>query len=396
MIRQIKIKSFKSILEAELSLGRVNVFVGANGSGKSNFLEALGVLGAAANGRVDDEALLRRGVRPGLPSLYKSSFKGSRVRGAIGLTASDAPAADALERAEYAVELGNPLQAPDPAWTYRHERLEEAGTRVVGRSPRTKKELDPHRGLAALRSIELSPSGRASRLLQRLSSYAIYQPNTSTLRGLTPDAHTREPVGLSGGRLPEAVNTLLRKHPDVAEEALELIDWAESFRSRKVGSDIPLSPSVASAQQVVYFEDRFMASGRAGLTGYDASEGALYVLFATVLAALESAPPTLAIDNVDHGLNPRLARALMARLCRWVLDGETGRQLLLTTHNPLVLDGLPLDNDEVRLFAVGRSRKGRTTLKRIQVSLDDLQRDGELWTVSRLWVMGHLGGMPDV
>ena len=41
--------------------------VGANGVGKSNVLEALGVLGAAANGVVDDESLLRRGVRAGLP-----------------------------------------------------------------------------------------------------------------------------------------------------------------------------------------------------------------------------------------------------------------------------------------------------------------------------------------
>ncbi len=32
-------------------------------AGKSNLLEALGVLSAAVSGRVDDEALLRRGVR---------------------------------------------------------------------------------------------------------------------------------------------------------------------------------------------------------------------------------------------------------------------------------------------------------------------------------------------
>ena len=40
-----------------LELGRVNCLIGANGVGKSNILEAIGVLGAAANGVVDDEAL---------------------------------------------------------------------------------------------------------------------------------------------------------------------------------------------------------------------------------------------------------------------------------------------------------------------------------------------------
>lgn len=61
-----------------------------------------------------------------------------------------------------------------------------------------------------------------------------------------------------------------------------------------------------------------------------------------------------------------------------------------------MLDGLDLENDEIRLFAVGRSRKGKTVVRRVQLSLADLQREGELWTVSRLWVMGHLGGVPDV
>ncbi len=146
---------------------------------------------------------------------------------------------------------------------------------------------------------------------------------------------------------------------------------------------------------MLYFKDRFMARSQGGLTGYDASEGALYVLFAAALAALPGAPSLLAIDNFDHGLNPRLARALMHRICEWVLSQEN-RQILLTSHNPLVLDGLPLEDERVRLFAVARSRKGSTRVTRIELDLGDLRREGELWTVSRLWVMGHLGGMPDV
>ena len=74
MIRNLRIERFKSLVRLELELGRINVFVGANGSGKSNLLEAVGILGSAAFGRVDDETLLRRGVRPGVPSLYKTAF----------------------------------------------------------------------------------------------------------------------------------------------------------------------------------------------------------------------------------------------------------------------------------------------------------------------------------
>ncbi len=63
MLRTLKIQGFKSIADLELELGRVNCLIGANGVGKSNVLEALGILGAAASGVVDDESLLRRGVR---------------------------------------------------------------------------------------------------------------------------------------------------------------------------------------------------------------------------------------------------------------------------------------------------------------------------------------------
>src|SRR5437773_2303159 len=75
MITKLKIECFKSIESAELELGNINVFIGANGSGKSNLLEALGVLAAAAFGRVDPESLVRRGCRPG--GFYRPLFRGS-------------------------------------------------------------------------------------------------------------------------------------------------------------------------------------------------------------------------------------------------------------------------------------------------------------------------------
>ncbi len=395
MISTIHIKGFKSLLDVQIDLGRINVFVGANGSGKSNLLEAIGVLGAAATGRVDDESLLRRGVRPGLPSLYKSSFTGVRAPPSIQLEAQ------ALESI-YRVRLNNPMIDPEPAWTYGHELWQEKDKKIVGKSPRSQDAKDPFRGLAALRAVNIQPDRPAARLLRTLETYRVYSPDTNTLRGLRQDPQPGEPVGLAGGRLPDAVKTLLQSRKSdswlkqVSSDALDLIEWARSYGTRAVGENIPLSPSVATSRQVLYFKDRYMADKRNGLTGYDASEGALYVLFAAVLASSSTAPSMLAIDNADQGLNPRLARALMDRLCRWVTQGPHGRQMLLTTHNPLVLDGLPLDQDDVRLFSVGRSRKGQTTVKRVQIEMDDLKRNGELLPISRLWVLGHIGGVPDV
>ena len=67
------------------------------------------------------------------------------------------------------------------------------------------------------------------------------------------------------------------------------------------------------------------------LSAYDASEGALYPVFLAVVAAHEASPALCAVDNADHGMNPRMARALMEHLCHWYLDADEPRQILLTT-----------------------------------------------------------------
>ena len=139
-----------------------------------------------------------------------------------------------------------------------------------------------------------------------------------------------------------------------------------------------------------------MRKDRNVLSGYDASEGALYALFLAVVSGHEASPALCAVDNADHGLNPRLARSLMEYLCRWYLESSTPRQILLTTHNPLVLDGLPLQDERVRLFTVARTASGRTSVRRVVVD-DELRKKADQgWSLSRLWVMGHLGGVPDV
>jgi hypothetical protein len=70
---------------------------------------------------------------------------------------------------------------------------------------------------------------------------------------------------------------------------------------------------------------------------------------------------------------------------------------MLTTHNPLVLDGLELSDDRVRLFTVGRDKAGHTKVKRVPVKdFPTLKRKYGEHAVSRLWIEGRLGGMPDV
>lgn len=395
MIRTLRVERFKSIVDQEVSLGRVNVFVGANGSGKSNLLEAMGVLGAAAGGRVDDEALLRRGVRPGLPRLYKSSFPNLPIQQHIGFGVRS-------ERgAEYDATLWNPTKAPEPAWKFKSERLTDpAGKVLASRNPTLQLAHNQEQGIAALKTVELAPDEPARELVDELREFAIHCPNTQTLRGLTLDPQVRSPVGLAGGRVPEALAELQKlasdseSLADSLEQLTELIDWAIDATAAAPGT-VALSPSASRPGPVVAFADRFMPKGRNRLTGYDASEGALFVLYYAILALHPKAPRCLAVDNLDQALNPRLATRLAQGLVK-VLLARNDRQWIVTAQNPAVLDGLPLQHDEVRLFAVDRNTAGHTVVSRIDAAKALALRPDETWTLSRMWVSGLLGGVPSV
>lgn len=390
-------KDFKSLKNVTVELGQINVFVGANGAGKSCLLEAVGILGACAAGAVDDQALLRRGVRPGVPELYKSSFSGETVAPKISLRAASTGGAD------YHAYITNPTANPGTYWVFGNETLKDGGKVIASRGPNGNASaiglsvpLENNRSVTSLVRASQKTPAHVKALFLDLDAFAIFAPVTPVLRGIAPDTAPRSPVGLYGGQLAEAVALLGTQATGekAIREALSMIEWAKNVSAGEPKRSF-LSPSVPTSRIVVEFQDRFMATGRNTLSGYDASEGALYVLFMMVLASHSQSPRIFAVDNFDQALNPRTARELTRTFVRQALGA--GRQVLLTTHNPLVLDGLDLGDERVRLFTVGRDKVGHTKVKRVPVkNFAALKNKHGEHAVSRLWVEGRLGGMPDV
>ena len=161
---------------------------------------------------------------------------------------------------------------------------------------------------------------------------------------------------------------------------MEMIDWASD-----ISIDVPkkrnINPNVPTTRQIIEFKDKFMKE-TAQFTGYDASEGALYVLFMLCLAMHPKCPTIFAVDSFDHALNPRLAKKMIQVFCQQIIEND--KYVFLTTHNPLVLDGLDISNDDIRLFSVERDKNGYAQIKRIKVS-QELINEGQ--PLSRLWIM---------
>lgn len=389
IIKEINVKNFKSLYDVSFQPGKVNVFIGANGAGKSTILEAIGILSAAMTDRVNNNVLQRKGIRLSTSSLYKSKFKTMKREGLtvdLGIQWVDE------EEYNYTVHLTTPTD--DDAWKYHSESVNQEENLLWGRSNRSSALLNHNIGYFMV--TETLNGQRCRKMGQYIEKYGIYQPDTPTLRGIVADATQVSPIGLNGGRMADALKEILKSvNGDMKlgtlyiEDIFDLIDWASGF-DIAAPKKANLNPGVPSTRQVIEFKDRFLKAN-ATFTGYDASEGALYVLFMLCLAMHPESPAMFAIDSFDHALNPRLAKRLTEIFSQLIL--ETHRTVFMTTHNPLVLDGLDLCNDDIRLFAVSRNKDGYVVIDRIQVSKELLELGQPL---SRLWINGRLGGVPEL
>ncbi|MFN5502491.1 MAG: AAA family ATPase, partial [Pseudanabaena sp.] len=75
MFTEVQIENYKSIQNLKINLGRVNVFIGENGCGKTNILEAIALAGAATGNKLDNEFLAPRGIRVTEPEFMRSAFE---------------------------------------------------------------------------------------------------------------------------------------------------------------------------------------------------------------------------------------------------------------------------------------------------------------------------------
>ncbi len=115
-----------------------------------------------------------------------------------------------------------------------------------------------------------------------------------------------------------------------------------------------------------------------------------FILFYLALFLAPNTPPFFAIDNIDASINPKMCRALMQRLVS--LARKYDKQVIVTTHNAAVLDGIDLGDDDQRLFVADRTSDGPTRIRRVT---PPQPIDGkEPLRLSYAFMEGLLGGLP--
>lgn len=388
MLQEITIKNFKSIVNDTIELGRVNVFIGENGCGKSNILEAVGFASAALEERVDNENLISKGVRVAKPSLIISNFRNRKQASkfSIHLTFEDRKVFefefakkdkdDFFNEWEIAIDqraLANNLLAKlvsEPQSTYEITS--------------SKKQHNPFEPL-----VERLIAGFPSWVVRK---FIIYVLNTPALRGSTHESK-KEPLGIYGEGLDLLLASLDKDETSTLKSYKYLINWLDDFFI-DVRNALKFKGYKSNhSNSVLYFKDKHMPKNNGIFSLENANEGILHILFYLAVMISKRTPKFFAIDNIESCLNPHLCRHLMEEICK--LAKSEDKQLLITTHNPAILDGLNLFDDEVRLFEVKRNDKGHTQTRRITLK-PEVQNDmGERYKLSELWTRGYLGAIPN-
>ena len=394
MIGKITINNYKSVQDLELDLGRVTVLIGANGCGKSNILEATALCSAAAGNKLDHEFLVSRGIRvPDDPRFMRSAFDARSVTDniTVSITGQQGGETDdndvAKEPGRFQCALQNKDNSPYSTWS-------NTAIEVINRSAKSiksfQKELDSQENLKVsvatareiLREIDAINQRRLSPL--GLRDFLIYSPENSSLRTFETEGQI-QPLGIKGEGLFKLLTVLSAeqstKQLAAIKEKLALLDWFEDFE---------IVSGLSMGEKNINIRDKYLDDTLSYFTQKSANEGFLFLLFYFTLFISRETPSFFAIDNIDASLNPKLCSRLLTELAD--LAKTYDKQAIVTTHNPAVLDGLNLNDDEQRLFVVFRNKLGHTKVKRI---FKQEAAEGQAPVpLSEAFLRGYLGGLP--
>jgi AAA15 family ATPase/GTPase len=389
MIKKIKIENFKSIQSLDLDLGRLNVFIGANGSGKSNILEGIAFGAAAATNKIGNEFLYPRGIRITKNSLMKSAFenadKGQNINVIFEDENKDYVNVAILDMIEWVVDIRRNSFREKYDREYRAnieiiENLEILNTEKGFKDELEKRNIPHYRELTDTINNEMNQFF----LNNAVNNFLIFAPENHFLRRFEDEGQI-QPLGVKGEGLFKHIVEIFREYPEKAieiKENLQLIDWFEDFEIPK---------DLMFTEKRIAIKDRFLEKGLSDFDQRSANEGFLYLLFYFTLFISDKTPKFFAIDNIDNALNPKLGKRLIKVLAQ--LAKEHQKQAILTTHNPAILDGLDLNDDEQRLFVVFRNGDGHTKVKRIFKK--EMPEGVAPMPLSEMFLKGIIGGLPN-
>lgn len=384
-VQFVHFEAFKSLYDVTVPMGDLTVLTGTNGSGKSNLVDGLDFLSnvytygldfAVSHGGGYENIAHRRTRRARRPIRVElqieatvhellERFPRTLSRSQRGVRADDSAllinhsfsfrAASQKLTADFEVERETlTISLPEGRRLARvrrygtsvelEDRSSDSGTEeLIDRLLFSFKREDlreslplPPNELMLVRRFYLDVSWVLSNFLSSLRVFQL-SPHTSRQSGVPSPAAQ---LDRHGENLPGAADNLRRNHGD---------QWVQIESAMR--AIIPTLREIA----IAYTEDRRLAVqfreegvGRPW-NASEVSDGTIQT-FALLVAIFDPRSSILVIEELENALHPWILRHLL-RLC-----AESSRQVLLTSHSPVLLDHVPPEAVQMMWMRDGRTR----------------------------------------
>lgn len=372
MLERVQVRNYKSLRHVDLRLGRLAVFVGENGAGKSNLLDAVRFVADALDVGLDHALRGRGGVdavrrrTSGHPThfaigltLRSASIEG-RFRFEVGarsgkehvVTSEEAVvrAVDGLvfdKQVRYAVREGEVLEAPEGA-------LSRADPREL-----------------YVRNLTAVPELAA--LVDAIKSSSILHPAPSVLKELAaPDA--RAWLASDGGNLASIVKNLAHEHPEAHARVVE-------YLAAVVPGIADVRHVTAANRETLQFRLRMDNRQDWPFFASSMSDGTLRAT-ALLTALFQPGLEVVGIEEPEISLHPKATYALAEA----ITEAAEHKQVFVTTHSPEFIAHPGIEPASV--FLVGM-RRGVSEIVPMPAGLRHVVESGD-FTLPELQRLGQL------
>jgi AAA15 family ATPase/GTPase len=341
MIERIVIDNYKSIKHADVKLQKLNLLIGPNNSGKSNFLKCISGINTVGI------------VNNGDPS---TNFTYNQNK----------------ENLPFKIEL----EIPELKIIFPRPDNDNRGVDVLI------KQFD---------------------FLKKGFSSEIYKINPDKLKALYVVGKSPSTLSKDGENISLLLQNYLNKHRfifnAITKQLYELTDYFNDIVVDIVDAE-GKELSKDSFSKNVYSKFGLIANDGKTFWADELSEGVLYLLSLLCIINQPNHPSLILIEEPETGIHPRRLKEIIDLIRK--LTEEKDVQVIMTTHSPMVVD---LFEDEPESIFVFEMKNGFTEIKNLQTDIIDpvnneLAEKGIEpnknygTTLGQKWVFGFLGGVP--
>lgn len=363
MIEQVYIKNYKSIKELKLPLNRLNVLIGSNGAGKSNFISFFELTKAIYEQRLGSYTLFKGGIDS---LLYQGRKISPSISGMLDFNNTNA----------FFFEI-KPTQA-------NKGYIERTGDyfNCNGKDGKDySRDWNKTQWDSAVEESSLmdNPKWRASYLKKYLSSFTVYHfhdtSESSPLRG-DCNVNDNEYLRDNGSNLAAYLYALM--HND--EKAFKLIEGvvrsiAPYFKCFNLHPD-KINNENIRLEWLERDTDMY-------LNGYSFSDGTIRFIALATLLLQTNLPEVIIIDEPELGLHP----AAINKLAALIKKASVKSQIIISTQSTNLVNCFEADD----IIVVDRENNQSTFRHLCGNELNSWMEDYDM-SLSDLWEKNMIGG----